>query len=120
MSRKLKRRLHIVERFGEAGWEFHDHFYDRPKPSGQAKRDVARCPEVLRHVVYDRNEATACPGNACLWVVEKRGATEWDFVGLCSSVAERDRLIALTPGKLRWLRFVRRRRRVECKDVWRP
>jgi hypothetical protein len=114
MSRTLKRRLHIVERLYLSTYLFDDHYYGRTNPSGQAKRDVARYPDVLRHVVYDRDESTIHPGTPCLWVVEKRGATEWDFVGLCSSVAERDRLIALTPGKLRWLRFVRRRRRVEC------
>ena len=107
MSRNLKQRLHIVERLYATTWVFADHYYGRRNPSGQAKRDVLRYPEVLRHVVYDRDESTIHPGTPCLWVVERQGDTGWELVEVCKSVEKRDRVLAMTPGKTRFLRFVR-------------
>ena len=111
MSRNLKRRLHIVERLYATTWVFADHYYNRRNPSGQAKRDVQRHPDMLRHVVYDRDESTLHPGNPCLWVVERRTWNGWEFIWLCHSVDQRDRVLALTPGEKRFLRFVRRKER---------
>ena len=111
MSRNLKRRLHIVERVYATTWVFADHYYGRRNPSGQARRDVSRYPDVLRHVVYDRDEWTTHPGNPCLWVVERREKSGWEFIALCESVEHRDRVLAITRGKTRFLRFVRRKER---------
>ena len=107
VSRNLKRRLHIVERVCATTWLLDDHYYNRPNPSGQAKRNVQRHPGVLRHVVYDRDESTTHPGTNCLWVVERRTSKGWELIEVCKSVDQRDRVLALTPGKTRFLRFVR-------------
>ena len=107
MSRNLKRRLHIVERLYVNTWFFEDHYYGRKNPSGQAKRDVQRHPDMLRHVVYDRDESTTHPGTPCLWVVELRTLKGWEFIALCKSVEQRDRVLAFTYGEKRFLRFVR-------------
>ena len=111
MSRNLKQRLHIVERLYATTWVFADHYYGRRNPSGQAKRDVSRYPEVLRHVVYDRDESTIHPGTPCLWVVERREKSVWLLVAVCQSVEQRDRARSLTIGDTRFLRFVRRKER---------
>jgi len=111
MSRTLKRRLHIVERLYLSTYLFDDHYYGRTNPSGQAKRDVARYPDVLRHVVYDRDESTIHPGTPCLWVVERREKSSWLLVAVCQSVEQRDRALSLTIGETRFLRFVRRKER---------
>ena len=111
MSRNLKRRLHIVERLYATTWVFADHYYNRRNPSGQAKRDVQRHPDMLRHVVYDRDESTIHPGTPCLWVVERQGDAGWEFIALCESVKHRDRVLAITRGKTRFLRFVKRKER---------
>ena len=111
MSRNLKRRLHIVERLYATTWVFADHYYGRRNPSGQARRDVSRYPDVLRHVVYDRDESTTHPGNPCLWVVERREKSGWLLVAVCQSVEQRDRALSLTIGETRFLRFVRRKER---------
>ena len=111
MSRNLKRRLHIVERVCATKWLFADHYYGRRNPSGQARRDVSRYPDVLRHVVYDRDESTLHPGNPCLWVVERREKSGWLLVAVCQSVDQRDRALSLTIGETRFLRFVRRKER---------
>ncbi len=107
MSRTLKRRLHVVERLYLTTWLLEGHYYGRRNPSGQAKRDVSRYPDVLQHVVYHRNESTLYPGTSCLWVVERQGDAGWELVEVCKSVEKRDRVLALTPGKTRFLRFVR-------------
>ena len=107
MSRNLKRRLHVIERLSVTTWVFADHYYNRRNPSGQAKRDVLRHPDMLRHVVYDRDESTLHPGTPCLWVVERQGDAGWEFIEVCQSVEQRGRVLAITRGKTRFLRFVR-------------
>jgi len=111
VSRTLKRRLHVVEQLHLTTWVFADHYYNRRNPSGQAKRDVQRHPDMLRHVVYDRDESTLHPGNPCLWVVERREKSGWLLVAVCQSVDQRDRALSLTIGETRFLRFVRRKER---------
>ena len=111
MSRNLKRRLHVIERLSVTTWLLEGHYYGRRKPGSQAKRDVQRHPEVLRHVVYDRDESTIHPGNPCLWVVERREKSVWLLVAVCQSVEQRDRARSLTTGETRFLRFVRRKER---------
>ena len=111
MSRRLKRRIHVIERLTSRGFELDQHYYERPNPSGQAKRDLERRPYERQRAVYERDEFTIHPG-PCLWVIERRNPEGWVCIAVASSVVERDRAAALAGKPTRFLRFVRRKERV--------
>ena len=110
MSRRLKRRIHVIERLTSRGFELDQHYYERTNPSGQAKRDLERHPHGRRKAVYDRDESMVHPG-PCLWVIERHNPDGWLCIGVVSTVDDRDRVVALAGGPTRVLRFVRRKER---------